>query len=289
MHVFKLSSIVKIIILSIIALVIIISLIFALRASKSSAETQEGIPLPIVMYHSVLKDPSRSGDYVVTPQLLEDDLIYLKNKGYNTINMTQLISYVHNGEPLPDKPVIITFDDGQYNNWIYASPILQKYNMKGVISIVGSYTDQYSESNDVNANYSYLRWEDIQKVFDEGILELQNHSYSLHSIDHGRKGSMKKKGESTEEYVRLFTEDITKLQNEFKEHIGWIPNTYTYPYGAISSDSLDAVKSMGFSASLSCNEGMNYITRDPECLYVLKRKNRPAHISTERFFQNMGI
>ena len=63
------------------------------------------------MYHSILKDPQRTGDYVISPEQLEKDLIYLQNHGYTTVLLADLIAYVHEGTPLPDKPIVLTFDD----------------------------------------------------------------------------------------------------------------------------------------------------------------------------------
>ncbi len=269
----------------------LISIFFltAFRTHETSAPASDVIPLPIIMYHGVFNDPSRSGDYVVTPRLLEDDLTYLKNRGYSTVTMAELINYVHTGSPLPEKPVMITFDDGMYSTWYYATPIFKKLGMTGVISIVGSYTDEYTASGDVNLNYSYLRWEDLKQVLEDGIFELQNHSYSFHSYDSKRRGSTIADGETFEEYAQLFTEDTMKLQNAFSVNLGYVPNTYTYPYGAMTTGTADLLREMGFSASLSCNAGVNAITANPRCLFGLKRNNRPAHISTERFFSSLGI
>lgn len=255
--------------------------------SNAKGDVQEEIKLPIIMYHSVLKEKARSGDYTITPNTLEEDLKYISDKGYTTITMTDLINYVYNNEELPGKPIIITFDDGYYNNLGYAIPLLKKYNMKAVISIVGEYTDKFSETGEVNLNYGYMRWEDIKEAMQDGMIEFQNHTYKMHSNNGTRKGSMKKKGESLEKYKDILISDITKLQDRFKENTNYIPNTYTYPFGAVSKESIDIIKEIGFKSSLSCSSGVNIITKNKECLYLLKRNNRPNNISTEKFFKNI--
>lgn len=252
----------------------------------TSAQVEE-IKLPIIMYHGILKDTSRSGKYVVTPNTLKQDLEYISSKGYTTITMKNLIGYAYDDEPLPQKPIIITFDDGDYNNYGYAVPILKELNMKAVFSIVGEYTDRYSKTGETNLNYSYMRWEDIKNAMEEGIIEFQNHSYALHSNTKGRNGSMKKIGESLEEYQKMLTSDLMKLQNEFKENTNYVPNTYTYPFGAISKESINIIKEIGFKASLSCSSGVNIITKDKNCLYLLKRNNRASGISREKFFEKL--
>lgn len=269
-----------------ILMLIILPLVFLIY-SNASMPQEEGIKLPIIMYHSVLKEKARSGKYIITPEILQHDLEYICNKGYKTINMTDLINYVYNDSPLPEKPLIITFDDGHYNNFEYAIPLLKKYNMKAVISIVGEYTDKYSNTDEANINYGYMRWKDIEKAIEDGTIEFQNHSYALHSNNNGRNGSMKKRGETMQQYKEMFIKDLIKLQNEFKENTKYTPNTYTYPFGAVSKNTTEIIKEIGFKASLSCTSGMNFITKNRECLYLLKRNNRPSNISTEEFFKKI--
>lgn len=262
--------------------------IFVLLFSFVFANSEEYIKVPIIMYHSILKDPARSNKYTITPAVLEEDLKYIKANGYETITISDLISYVYDDKPLPPKPIILTFDDGHYNNYGYLYPLLEKYDMKAVISIVGSYTDKFSETDEANLNYSYLRWKDINELISSGRLEFQNHTYNLHDNTHGRIGAKKKKGESDDEYKKILEEDINKLQNEFKENTGYVPTCFTYPFGGISNSSLDIIKELGFKASLSCEEGINKITKNPNSLYLLKRYNRPSYVSTYNIFKKFN-
>lgn len=153
----------KLIISLLLICIILFISIFAYSYAKSTEE--KAIEVPILMYHSILK--SQSGDYIVHPDILERDLQYIQRNGYTTITITDLVNYVYEDIALPEKPIIITFDDGHYNNLTYAVPLLEKYNMVAVISIVGNYTDTFSKSNEVNSNYSYLRWKDIELLHNE--------------------------------------------------------------------------------------------------------------------------
>lgn len=265
--------------------IIILLLSFVLVFYTVKAKQTSEISVPIIMYHSILK--SKSGDYIVHPSTLENDLKFIKDNGYNTITMTDLINYVYFDSELPEKPIIITFDDGHYNNLTYALPLLEKYDMVAVISIVGKYTEKYTESDEVNPNYSYLRWKDINDLIKSGRFEFQNHTYDLHNITKNRKGCMKMKGEGLESYKKVLSEDLSRLQKDFNENTNYIPNTFTYPFGAISNDSIDIIKELGFKASLSCDEGINLISKSPDCLYQLKRYNRPNNISTYNFFNKI--
>lgn len=252
------------------------------------ATSEDYIDVPIIMYHSILKDSSRSNKYTVTPAVLEEDLKYIKDKGYTTVTISDLISYVYDDSPLPEKPIVLTFDDGHYNNYGYLFPLLEKYDMKAVISIVGSYTDKFTETDEANLNYSYLRWKDIKELMDTGRIEFQNHTYNLHSNTGKRIGTKKIKGETDEHYKSILKDDILKLQQEFEENTIYTPKCFTYPFGGISNASLDIIKELGFKASLSCEQGINKLTKNPNSLYLLKRYNRPSYISTYNFFQKIN-
>lgn len=100
-------------------------------------------------------------------------------------------------------------------------------------------------------------------------------------------GCMKKYNESIELYKSILITDITKLQKEFYENTNYVPNTFTYPYGAVSKESTQIIKEAGFKASLSCTSGINYITKDVDCLFLLRRNNRTNNISRETFFNKI--
>lgn len=253
-----------------------------LTASCDEEAPQQGVRLPILMYHSILKNPFSAGKYVVSPDTFEADMKYLKDNGYTCVLSDDVIGYVKNGQELPEKSVMVTLDDGYLNNLTYVVPILEKYDMKAVISIVGEYTERFSAQADHNPNYSHFSWTDIDECIKSGRVEIGNHTYNMHKQDK-RRGSMKKRSESREQYEKAFSEDVMKTQQLLKQHCGIEPKIFTYPYGAVSNDSLDLVKKLGFEMSLGCCEKVNVITRNEEDLYQLCRFNRPSGISTEKF------
>lgn len=265
--------------------IMIFSVVFAFSDNDNQNET---IKVPILMYHSVLKNNKSNDKYIVTPEMLENDIKYLKEKGYTSIFVSDLSEYVRNDVPLPEKPVIISFDDGYYNNYVYVLPILEKYNMKATIAVVGKFTDIFTENDSHNTNYSHLTWEDIAEISKTGYVEFSNHTYDMHRTSE-RFGCFKKKSESDEEYHSALTEDVLKMQNALKENSQVDCKVFTYPYGKIYNGSIPIIKEMGFSASLSCYEKINYITKNEDCLYLLGRFNRPSGISTENFMRKNGI
>lgn len=247
----------------------------------------QGIEIPIVMYHNISKKQALLGKYAVSEAQFKRDLEYIRSKGYNTITMTELIEFAYEDEPLPEKPIIITFDDGYESFYAYVFPLLKEYNMKAVVSIVGAYTDLFTEEDDHNVDYSYLTWEEVNEMSDSGLVEIQNHTYDMHRISKDRKGCGKIKGESIEKYSDELNEDLGKLQQEILMYTGISPNTFTYPYGYISPESGDIIKNMGFKAALTCYEVVNKPEEGTDWLYKLGRFNRESGKSSEEFFRKM--
>ena len=245
--------------------------------------TKPSIKLPIIMYHQILKDSKTWGKYVISPDDFEKDLIYLLEKGYTTIDMQDLIDFVYNNKELPSKPIMITFDDGYLTAQVYILPILKKHNAKAVVSIVGEYTDKFTESKDTRLSYAHLNWDNIKELVYSENIEIQNHSYGMHKISK-RKGISKMRNESLDNYRKALNNDILHLQTLFEKNTGYVPTTFTYPFGTISKAAEPILKDMGFLATLSCNEGVNILTGDKEELFNLKRNNRPYNIDREKFF-----
>jgi len=282
MYVIKMKTIISYIALCAVIISSFALMRFARTTSIMVSATQEQVEVPIIMYHSILDKTNNYGKYIVSTDNFEKDLIYLQNNGYTTITMNDLIGYVYNGTSLPEKPVILSFDDGYYNNYKNAYPLLKKYNMKAVISIIGYYTDLYSELDEENPKYSHITWDEIEEMTESGLVEIQNHSYNLHSLDKGRNGAKKNKNETTAQYEKVISEDIMKLQSRIIEETGLTPSTFVYPFGAVSEASYDIIKHLGFKASFSCQEGTNKITQNPQCLYMLNRNLRTNKTPIEK-------
>lgn len=257
-------------------------------AAVRQAEKKSGVPLPIVMYHSVLREARFQGNYTVSPETLESDFAWLQKNGYHAVVVRDLLNYVNGQTPLPEKPIMITFDDGFYNNYYYAYPIAEKYQTKIVISPVGCYTDQFTGGDADHPNYSYLTWGEVEEMADSGLVEIQNHSYNLHATK-GRYGAQKLRWESTASYQSALRKDLEKMQAEMLEHTGQAPTAFVYPFGAVSKESIPVLKEIGFQASMNCMKKTNYITDDPECLFGLGRYIRPAGLSSDSFFKKVGL
>ena len=251
-----------------------------------SGQTGEKL-LTIVMYHSIVDSQRRASAYIIRPKTLEEDLAYLKEHGYSPTTVQELYQYVHGDGDLPDKTVLITFDDGYFNNLSYAVPLLEQYGYNAVISVVGIFSDFETNTGEIqNNNYSYLTWQQIGELGKKRFIEIGNHSYNMHGGG-GREGLMKMTTESDEEFRSVVCADVEKVQQMVRQSTGTYPAVFTYPYGRMNDAAKSVIESMGFQATLSCYEHVNRIEKGTDCLYDLGRYNRPSGVSSENFFKKM--
>jgi peptidoglycan/xylan/chitin deacetylase (PgdA/CDA1 family) len=268
-----------IVILLFLTLVLVIFITSTQYSSANSSE-EDTVVVPILMYHDIRM--SELGKYAISPEEFESDLKYLKENNYTAITMTDLIDYVYNGSQLPKKPIILSFDDGFLGTYTYAYELLKQYDMKIVLSVTGIYIDE----KEALSAYSYLSWEQISQMAHSGYVEVQNHTYNLHTSGSDRIGCMQADGESFSAYEKVLTADIQKLQTEIITATSTAPAAFTYPCGQFSENTDIVLKKLGFSASLSCEYGVNYITKDTSDLFGLKRIRRSYNDNLEQRLQN---
>ncbi|MCL2817670.1 MAG: polysaccharide deacetylase family protein [Clostridiales bacterium] len=242
--------------------------------------------IPVVMYHRLSEDRGSLGKYTITPEEFESDLLYLQEHGYVTVTVDDLLAFVKKGVPLPEKPVMLTFDDGYHSDYRYVFPLLRKYGAKAVFAVIGSVTDQYSAEGRENARYPHLTWPQIKEMAESGLAEFQNHSYDLHK----GLGARRRDGESLEQFKLRLGDDLHRLQERMSEVTGSRPTAFIYPFGAISAGSAAVLRELGFQAAFTCYE-KNSLVRlgEPESLFSLGRYLRPHGCSSEQLFRRMGL
>ena len=262
------------------------SALFSGADGRDDKSAKEEVFLPIIMYHSILKDKKLQNDYTIPPTLFENDLKYLTDNGYTTVTVEDLINYVYHGKDLPDKCIMLTFDDGYYNNYYYAFPLLKKYKCRAVISPIASMTEKFTQTQDISVTYGHISDDNIREMVNSGYVEIQNHSYDMHTLT-PRKGVSKKKGEGAEEYKNTVTNDITKAQDYLENVTGKKPSCFVYPFGAKSDGTEEIVRELGFVCTMTCTEEPNVITRDKESLFELGRYRRDGKESMEKLMKSI--
>ena len=238
------------------------------------------------MYHQISDNPSIYGDYVIPLSLIESDFQYMKNNNINPVSFKDLADYTKKGTPLPENPVIITFDDGERSFFTKVLPLLEKYGYCANMNIVGALVELYTRNGDTNDKYAYLNDNDVKALAEHPLVELGCHSYNLHSLS-GRRGMGKIYGETNEAYEKIIEADLNKFQEKITSLTGSDLEIFAYPYGIRNDFLMSIIKRKGYSVTLTCRESVNKITVGSD-LYELGRFNRPYGKSSEKFFKEIN-
>ena len=188
--------------------------------------------LPILMYHHVVPDGTECNDMTVTVSKLETDFQWLLEHSYTPILPRELVS----GAPLPEKPVLITFDDGYRSNYELLFPLLKQYEMKAVISVM-----VYMQ--DLNVS-SFLSWDMCREMTASGFVEIGSHAYRLHNLDErngnftqgGINGIRRRPEESDEDFRIRVLDDLQKSHDLLEEQLGTEVTFFAYPFGLREPD-----------------------------------------------------
>lgn len=131
--------------------------------------------LPVLMYHKVIA--KGKPDFLsINRHMLERQFSYIKTNGYTSLSLSALEAHIKNGEPLPPKCCLITFDDGYRDNYIEMYPLLIKYGLKANIFLVANFLEPAKKAERAD---EYLRIDEIKLMSAEGSIE-----FGLHSLKH---------------------------------------------------------------------------------------------------------
>ena len=228
--------------------------------ARPSAVSGETVQVPVLMYHDV----SYLGrGYSKTPEIFEQQMRELKDAGFHTVFFSQVIDYVEHGTPLPEKPIVITFDDGYATNYTYVFPILQELDMKIELSVIGK-AIRYADWG--------LRWDQIREMTASGLVSIEPHTNGLHESTDSRTTMLKIPAESWTEYVCLVGDDTRQILDQITEETGSVPQTFTYPLGKYNAMTEAIVQRMGCKVSLTTKDSVARVVRgDPSSLRLMDR------------------
>ena len=183
----------------------------------------------MLYYHSIT-EPANN-EVTLAPKNLKAQLKYIKDQGYITLTMNELRNYLLNNSPIPEKSIVITFDDGYMDNYINAFPILKELHMDATIFCITS---------DLDGSY-YLSKEAIKEMSDYGI------DIESHTVNHPKLDKL------------TYEEQLAELKDSKKtlESITGKPiNSIAYPFGDFNDDSIKAVKNAGYTLAFTTHRGL---------------------------------
>lgn len=215
-----------------------------IASTTSAPSTGEFITLPILLYHK-------------PPADFEKQLQYLKQHGYTTVHMSDVASAFTQHSQLPQKPVVITFDDG-FSEQLGAADILKKYDMKATFYLIlGGERSGWCigiERRPGKCGDSYMNWNEVSNLAKNSLFEI-----GAHTINHLNLPSFP---------ADVQTAEINISKQALEQHLGIPMTTFAYPYGANNTTSVDIVRNAGFATAVTTQAG---ITQDEKAPLTLRR------------------
>lgn len=214
--------------------------------------------IPILCYHQVRDWRATDGkvgkDYIVEVQNFKDQMKMLADSGYNTILPDQLYAYLNTGAPLPEKPIMLTFDDTALDQFTVVNPTLKKLGYKAVYFIMTVSIGKKGKFVD------YMSSEQIKQLADEGNV------IGSHTYDH--KNFKKYEGKDWEE-------QLDKPTKRLEEITGQKITYFAYPFGLWNAAGIPELKKRGFKMAFSLADKRD--EQDP--LFTVRRIIASGHWS----------
>jgi len=247
--------------------------------------------VPVLVYHNFSWENDVSdNNKVLTPRtVFLAQMEYLHDNGYHVIPLKKLIEYMQSGGDLPEKAVVITFDDGYESNYTLAYPILKHYNMPATIFLIAG-----SVHPNVPGEPSMLTWEEMREMESSGLIDIQAHTFNLHrKVYINRERTRQEPAVIARAYLpelerrETAGEFTDKLYNDFVKSRATIEinlqkqvDTMAWPYGVYNMTSMRLARKAGFKYLLTLKMGMNEYG---DSVQVIRRVNAGGEMPLSNF------
>ncbi len=263
--------------------------VFLDGTSNEAFSRENTCEVPILMYHNI--DPAESGDATITTATFRAQLEALDEAGYTTVTLDDLYAYVTHGTPLPEKPIVITFDDGYMSNYEYAFPILREQGMCATIFVIG-----YSFGRDTYKDtgvpiYPHFGETEAAEMVRSGVIDIQSHTYDMHASeaiegDGARITVAALAGESESDYTAALEADIELSMGMIEGATGEAVTALAYPRGYYNPTAQRVFCEAGIRVTLTTEHGKNTLVKGfPQSLLGLKRFSISEDVTPEALIE----
>lgn len=215
--------------------------------------------VPILMYHSISGYATpKFRPIAVSPELFADHMAYLRQRGCTPITITQFVNAVaQGGNALPERPLILTFDDGFADFFTEALPLLQQYSFTATLYIATGFIGSTSRwlVREGEATRPMLTWDQVSEVSACGI-ECGGHSHWHPQLDTLPLPEAR--------------HEIAHCKRLLEDHLGQEVSTFAYPYGYHSATIKRLIWEAGYTSACTVGYAMSSMTTDPFALVRLR-------------------
>lgn len=230
-------------------------------AAEPPAQEDYTAKVQILMYHDLYPDGDTEPGHV-TASRFREHLTGLLEGGFHPISFDQLHAYVMEGAELPEKPILITFDDGYLNNYEIGYPILKELSVPAAFFPIGVSMgkDTYKDTGvPMNPHFSL---EQAEEMVASGLITIGSHGYNIHEVegrdpDPIRKGAWQREDETEAEYAAFLRQDCANME----QLLGVNPGILSYPESKHTEISEVILRECGYWLTLTTEERTNVVVR----------------------------
>ena len=233
--------------------------------------------VPVLMWHNLAEESS--GDMTISVDTFRAQIEALHEAGFKTVSLQQLYDYVHFGTELPEKPIVLTFDDGYFSNYEYAFPILQEYDMQATIFAIGVSVGKDTYKDTDHAMTPHFGADEAREMVDSGLISVQSHTFDMHQWPPFEDGNAQVRetllpfdGEADADYEAAVEADFAESRELLESITGQPVNALAFPEGAYVTLTQDALRSAGAELTFTTVRAVNPVGKGlPQRLCAMPR------------------
>ncbi|MCU0568326.1 MAG: polysaccharide deacetylase family protein [Oculatellaceae cyanobacterium Prado106] len=204
--------------------------------------------VPVMMYHDVL--PEKEVFFDITPQELEAEFRKIQEQGLTPVSMDELVMHLKTGIPLPEKPVLLSFDDGYEGHYLYVYPLLRQFQYPAVFGI---YTDKVGK----RMGRSSLTWEQLQEMASDPLVTIASHTLSHSDL--------------TQLFGDKLDQELVESKRILETELGVPIRYFVYPEGKFDERVTARVEAAGYQAALIMRNAEGKYAGESEDLMTIER------------------
>lgn len=205
------------------------------RGGTLAASPPSGLKVPILMYHEIADGPNR---LYVPPAEFADQMAALKRLGFTTVRLQDLYDHYIHGSPLPDRPIILTFDDGYSSFYTEAYPLLKQHGFTGTLFVITGWVGRPG----------YVTWGQVREMVAAGV-EMGAHTVSHLELPRLSPGD-----------ARL---EAAESRKRLEREIGRTVPFFAYPAGRNDPRSVETLRGAGFLGAVTTEYGVAAADQNP--------------------------
>lgn len=233
--------------------------------------------LIVIAYHDVEDHDPNQAYLSVSTENLRRQFSWLQENNYVPVSVDQVLTARDGGTPLPEKAVMLTFDDGYSSFYTRVFPLLKAYNWPAVLAPVGHWLDaplnqKVDFGGQPTARDRFLNWEQVAEMARSGLVEVGAHTQNMHfgtvanpqgntqpvAAAH-RYLAQEQRYENDEEFKQRFRADVRAISASVKKHTGKAPRVWVWPYGRVSGLGLRILQEEGYQMVMTLTDGVAHV------------------------------